>query len=286
MEQKKCEIQKLKSTLKCIEEELCKVRKQLEECIGECNRLKDIIKALEAEINCLKTKLAAEKSRSKCLEEKLKLERQTFTEELKMKCRKLNELDIKYHEVCRKLNDEKCLTKLLTSSLQELKEECERRNCEMKTQILRLKEENCALANELCFLRKKVDDWQRENDCGLMKINEQRFKLIQKECKLNEMNLCSEKCEPEANCCSIKKCQNPPQNACTALKCSTTGVCCCYGARNTKVSFQKCETEQCGETKNSNCNFNTDLTKFKCELENLKNDVNIIRDCNRTQCLN
>lgn len=291
MEQKKCEIQKLKSSLICLEDELCKVRKQLEECIGECNRLKEIIKALEAEINCLKTKLADEINRTKCLEEKLKSERQTFTEQIKIKCHKLNELDIKYHEICRKLIDEKCTTKLLTASLQELKEACERSNCEMKTQILRLKKENCALANELCYLRKKVDDWQRENNCCLLKVDEQRCRLKQKECKLNEMNVCYEKCEPEANCCSmkkcqypspnccsIKKCQNPSQNCCTAIKGPTIGVC-CDGAKNTNITFQKCEKEPCNLANNSSSNFIMDITKFKCELDNIKNDVERIREC-------
>lgn len=169
MEGKDSEIKKLNAHLRCNEEELSKVRRQFDECTKECNRISEKNRMLEMDLKCTKAKLADEKLCTQRMEENFKLEREMLSEELKIKCKKLSDMEAQYEEANRKVNEGKCKIKLLTNSLQELKDISERNQCELKRQVQKLKEENISKDDDICHLKKKIKELQMElygNKCS------------------------------------------------------------------------------------------------------------------------
>lgn len=176
LEKRNCDNKELKSRLKCYEEEICKVRNRLDECLIECNELNDLKGILEEDLMCTKIKLTEEKLRVSCLEEKLKIEAKNFND-LKNKCKKLSELEERCNEFVFKLNNEKLTVKILKTTLEELKEVSENNYCKMKCQIQLLKGENCELEDELCKTRKKNKYLQQDNEINQIQINSKKKKF-------------------------------------------------------------------------------------------------------------
>lgn len=167
-------MQKIKINLRSTEEELCKLREKLDKCVKERNRLNEIKGTLEMDLMDTKSKLADEKLCTCRMKEKFKLELETLSNELKIKCRKLSDMHVQYDEVNSKINDGKCKMKSLTASLNELKEVSEKTQCEMKNQIQKLKEESCLKDDDICRLKKKVKELGIEyygNNCTETHVN-------------------------------------------------------------------------------------------------------------------
>lgn len=178
-EERNYDNKELKSRLLCYEEELCRARKKLDECLIKYNELCDAKGILEIDLKCTKTKLADEKIRALCLEEKLKLEGGNSTD-FKSKCRQLNELEERCNELVCKLNNEKYTVKILTTTLKELKEASENSYCKMKCQIQMLKKENSELEDELGNTRKKIKYLRRDYESSPLQINARKMKFAKK----------------------------------------------------------------------------------------------------------
>lgn len=162
MEERKCENKQLNRKLKCVEEEICKVRKELDECERERNQLIDANEKFEVELKCTKSKLVEVECNAMRTEETLKT--------------KLYEMEKLYEGVNCKMTNGKQKIKILTTSLKELKEASEKNHCEMKNQINKLKEDNCCKVDEICNLKQKINDLQGENEYNVMDMFGQKNK--------------------------------------------------------------------------------------------------------------
>jgi len=94
------------------------------------------------------------------MEEKFKLERETLSNEVKIKCRKLSDVEAQNDEANCKINDGKGKIKLLTTMLKQLKDASDKSCSETKKQIQTLKEENCSKDDEISRLKKQVKELQ------------------------------------------------------------------------------------------------------------------------------
>lgn len=163
MEGKHCEIKQLNVHLKFNEEEVGKLRGQLDGCAEECNRTKETNRTLEMDLMDTKSKLADEKSCTSRTEEKFRLERETLSNALKIQCRKLSDTAAHHDEANCKLNDCKGKLKLLTTTLKQLNGANDKSCCEIKKQVQALNEENVSNADEIRRLKKQVKKLQ--SDC-------------------------------------------------------------------------------------------------------------------------
>jgi len=163
LEETHYEIKKLNVHLKFNEEEICKVRGQLDECAEECNRIKETNRTLEMDLKCTKSKLADEKLCTSRMEEKFKIEREILSNEVKIKCMKLSDAEAQNDEANCKIIDGKSKIKSLTTTLKQLKDASDKSCCELKKQIQTLNEENCSKDDEISRLKKQVKKLQ--SDC-------------------------------------------------------------------------------------------------------------------------
>lgn len=230
MEEKNDMVNKLKTNLKCNEQELCKVRKELEERQTECNKLNEMNEVLMTELNCTKKSLCDAKLSATRMEERFIQERDNLTNELKTSCKKINDLEMRYDDAMCKLNEERCKSKKFASKLIELNKVSAKNHIEMKNKIQKLQDEISAKNNELCSLNKKVNELQQENDSKCTEINGLKTKVYERECQLKQMCLLSEKIEQiksyaEACCCPKKKCE-PSPCSCPKKKCEPASPCC------------------------------------------------------------
>jgi len=248
-------VNKLKTNLKCNEQELCKVCKQLEECKNERSKLIETNGMLNMDLQCTKKSLCDTKLSIMRLEERCRQEREHLSNELKISCKKFNDLELQYDEATCKLSEERCKSKKLALKLIEVNKVTIKKYLEMKNKIQKLQEEICAKNNELSCLKDKNTQLQQENECKCTEISTLKNKLYERECQLKQMCLLSEKieqikCNVEA-CCCPKKCGTNP---CCPKKKSETPTCGC--------PVKKCETEPCCPTKK--CETNPCPPK-KCE---------------------
>lgn len=266
-------MKKLKSALKCNEEELCRVQKQLEECKYECSRLNEANATLVNELKCTKTKLCEAKLCASRAEDNFKLERESAANELKVKCKKINCLQVQVDEADCTIKEDKCKIKKLVSTLIELKEVSLKNHNEMKCQITKLKEEVCAKEEDICRWRNKVKQLQRENEFNCMEINVQKNKLYEKECQLKQMKLLSEKiCRLKQQldncCCSDNNFDTQTSNMSMSTH-SMANLCC-----------NPCKKKKCPPKCNvSKDKIEADLRKFQCELDNLQKQVSKMSRC-------
>lgn len=229
MEGKSCIVNKLKNNLKCNEQELIKVRKDLEWCKNDCNGLKERNGALNEDLKCIEKSLCDTKLSATRMEEKFMQERENLSNELKKSCKKFNDLELIYDEVNSKLKDKECKSKKLVSKLIELNKVSAKNHLEMKNRIQKLQEEICAINNDLCSSKKNVTELQQENESKCTEISELKNKISERECQLKQMfllietveqikstNHCPKKCETSP-CCPKKKCETTP--CCPKKKC-------------------------------------------------------------------
>jgi len=157
------DIKKLKKKQNCIQEEILKLSEQFDECIKEHTRLSEVNRTLELDLRCTKSKIVDEKFRACRLEKKFKFEQEMLSTELKIKCKKLNDTEMQYDETNVVIDDGKCKIKYLTMSLKELKEMNEKCNDELKIQIQKLEGKNRSKNDNMCRLKKKIEELQRES---------------------------------------------------------------------------------------------------------------------------
>ncbi|XP_025198175.1 putative leucine-rich repeat-containing protein DDB_G0290503 [Melanaphis sacchari] len=285
LEEKNQMVNKLKKNLKCNEQELCKVRKEFEECKNECNKLNETNRMLNMDLKCTKKSLYDTKLSANRMEERFRQEREHLSNELKISCKKFNDLEIRYDEAMCKLNEERCKSKKFASKLIEVNKVTVKNYLEMKNRIQKLQEEICAKNNDLGSLKEKNLQLQQENESKCTETSTLKNKLYERECQLKQMCLLSEKieqikCNIEAYCCP-KKCGNNPC-CCPKKKCETTSSCptkkcetdpCCPIKKceiTPSCPTEKCETNPCCPTKKceNSCrtaNSTTDM-KFTCGL--------------------
>lgn len=257
--------------MKCVQEEICKLNKQLDECVKERNQLNEMIGSLTIDLKCMTSKVAEVECNMACMEEKCNLERESLKNAL---C----EVEKRYEEANHKITEAKHKIKILTTSLKELKEASEKSHCEMKNEIKKLKEESCIKDEEICCLKQKINDLLRENELKVMEINAQKIKLSEKECQLHECKLLLETnviCPTKPKCNSCCYSEIPISNTCggsTSID-STSDICCSL-SKHIKSLSQKSASK--GNGSNNSC-VTTDLKKLQCEIESLKTDVSLIK---------
>jgi len=137
----------LKTNLRCNEQELCKVSKELEERKTECNKLNEMNEVLNTELNCTKKSLCNTKLSATRMEEKFIQERDNLTNELKTSCKKINDLEMRYDDTMCKLNEERSKSKKFASKLIELIKVSAKNHLEMKNRIQKLQDEISAKNN-------------------------------------------------------------------------------------------------------------------------------------------
>lgn len=272
MEEKKCENEKLTTKVKCTEEEICTVRKELNECVRERNQLTDAITLMAMDLKCVTSKLSETESHMADMEEKYTLERDTLKNTL-------DEVEKQYEEANCKIIDGKHKIKILTTSLKELKEASEKSHCEMKIQIKKLKDDICLKDDDISNLKQKINELNRENEFNVMEINELKNKLCDKESLLNEFKLLMEgnniegppiKTKCNSCCCS----EILTSNICGSNSLDSASDTCCSITKHIKALSQKYASK--GSKYNNVC-VTTDLKNLQCDIENLKSDVSKIK---------
>lgn len=133
----------MKGNLKSNEEELNQKVKQIDDCTKECNQLKEMNELLELKLKCTKSKFDDTKLNKTCAEEKWKIERETLNSELGMKCKLLNEMEIKIY-------DDESKIKKLVEVLTILREQSSKNYNELNNRINKLKKEICAKKKDSC----------------------------------------------------------------------------------------------------------------------------------------
>lgn len=267
----------MKANLKCTEEELCRIKKQLDDCKYEYSRLNEANETLMNELKSTKTKLCEAKLCATRAKDNLKLERESLSNELKLKCKKINCLQAQNDEANCIIKEDKCKIKKLVSTLIELKEASLKNHNETKCQIIKLKEEVCAKEDDICRWRNKMKQLQNENDFHCMEINVQKKKLYEKECQLKEMKLLSDKIcrmkqQLEICCCSENNIDTQSSNmSVMSIHSMSTHSCCSPYKKITCPP--KCNVSNRDK-------IEAELRKFQCELNNLQKQV-----CKMSRCI-
>lgn len=213
-------VQKLRANLKSIEEEICDKRKKFEELTKTSNCLNEVNKSLEADLRCTKEKLHDVQLNVKCTKEKWRLDRDTLCDQLKIKCKQIDNLEIRNNEINCKIEKSTNTNKTLVKTLTELKEASLRKYNEIKKVVQKLKEENCTKEAELSRLKHNSQQLKRDNEFIVMEMKAQQKYL--KKCALlsNEIDNIKQKVEcsydsekPSINMCDTK---NDSENTCVA----------------------------------------------------------------------
>lgn len=250
MDDTNCMAVQLKMNLKSNEDELCDVRRQLEYRIKECDRLNEMNEILDKDFKCIKMKLAEVKECAAQVEENLTLERETLSNELKIKDKILSEIEVQYDKAKCEINGEKHKVKQLTEKLAKVFKDKGYNQIELKNEMMMLKKENCSKEDDIRNLKKKIEKLQQKNKCNVMEINSQKIQLEERECQLNlkQITLMSERIEAE----------------------NQTPICC------TELKSESIIDKYIPNTSITNTiSGKTELNNLNCELENFKKDLGI-----------
>lgn len=156
-------IKKLKTDLKCKDEELCKVSKI-------CN---DALNQIVIDFKHLKTELSDTKSHTSQVEKKLKIEREVISNKLMTVCNKLQETKCAFDEAKCLINDDVSKIKSAITKISKLTEGEENKQQNLEKQVQQLKEESCIKDEALCRMNKKIKDLQLNNEYYKTKFNKQ-----------------------------------------------------------------------------------------------------------------
>lgn len=208
----------MKANQKSIEEEICGKRKKFEELVKTNNCLNDANKSLEADLRCIKEKLLDVQSSTKCAKEKWSLDRDTLSDQIKIKCKQIDNLEILYNEANCKIEKYKYINKTLVKKLTELKEASLRKHNEIKKVVHKLKEENCTKETELYRLNHNSQQLKRDNEFIVMEMKAQQKYL--KKCALLSNEIDNIKLKVECSYDSEKS----PDNMC-ASNCDSANTC-------------------------------------------------------------
>lgn len=272
MDETVCLVGKLRANLISYEEECCEKRKKLDDCAQGHNKLKKANCTFEMELNCVKENLHNSKLCASRAEEKWNLERETLSNELNTKCKKLHDLEMQYNEANTTINENACKIKTLETTLKDVKEVSLKKHDELKYLVQKLKEFSTKETN-LCKLKNDNNQLKQENELIVMEINSLKNKLKEKECQLNELQLLLKKTEQikQKSCntsCSLKK---PLINTCSVTSMESTSDACCSSSKLMQSITQKYKQKP----NKKNCN-KMDLNNVQFELDNFKNDVDQI----------
>lgn len=218
------------------------------------------------------------------MEENIKNDRETYACELKNKCKKLEE------EICKNKN--------LTSALKELNKTNEKNACDLYNCLLESKTERCAKESIICELENKVKELEQhtalkdietrynQNNCQSqqMKVFSEKLCKFKQKCASSQ---CQEKkaqkpacCNVKTDCCSPPKCccstptnccENSKKTCCTKTCCTKT---CCINTNTTQNCEPKCPPK-C--EKSCNSSNKTDSNDLVCKLNSLKKDIEVLR---------
>lgn len=251
------------------EEEICEKRRKIEECMKTCSILNDTIRSITLSLKCTTEKLDNLKLSATRAEEKSILERDRMSNEIKMKCKKLNHLEIRYNEANSQINNYKCKFKTLMTTLVALKEASLKKYGEIRYVVHKLEEDNTKLETELCQLKNKGKQSQREYESIVTVVNNQKKIIHVQECRLKKFVILSKKMEQmklKYSRISEKCCSNTPYSQVNP----TTDECCGL-SDNVKPTAQIYKPTNCVTDRND---VKMEKQSVLLKLDRLKNDVN------------
>lgn len=212
MEETNCIVRKLKTNLKSIEEEICEKRKRIEEFTKTCNCLNDTNRLLEVDLKCTKAKLDDAKTSVKCVEEKCKLNMGTLADQLNMKCKQLDDLEIRYNEATSKLDMNNSKMNTLMMTLSALKTASLKKYNKMVNVIQNQKEDNSAKEAELCRLKNNNKLLRRDNEFIVMEKKQEKENQLKKYASISKeieqiklkLSCCQASEKPQTDICVSK----------------------------------------------------------------------------------
>lgn len=155
-------IENLQARLKCKEEDLCDLHRQLDEANGR----------LEEELKCAKMRVSDTKQTAK----KYKTERDLLCEKLKAVHERMRETKTAYSEVKDMLNNDMFEIKDKVSLIGKL--------ADREDEVRKLREENRVKDGELCRLNRTVEELRRTNEHDLSKMKRQHRESQDFKCKI------------------------------------------------------------------------------------------------------
>lgn len=266
MKETNCLVRKLKSKLKFNEEEICDKRQKVEECTKTCSLLNDANRSVAMDLKCTQGKLDNLKLSVTRTEEKFKLERDRMSNDFMMKCKTLNDLEVRYNEANSNIDNYKCKINTLMTTLMALKDASLTKYNDIRNVVKKLIEENNKRETKLSLLKNKINQLQWENESIIMTMDTQKKKLQEQECRLKKFAILSKKMDQMKlkwkNCLNVH-CGNQIN--------FTTDVC-CVSSENIKSTAQIYKPTNC-VTNNNNVAMKPQNALLK-QLDKLQNDVN------------
>lgn len=199
MDEKNDTIKKLNTDLKSKEDELCNAQKKLKYV---CNRLR-------LEFKCQQTELLNPDSPDEQMEKKVNFEQGALPLKFKIVCEKLCETKTALDEAKDIIQNDVCSIKNRVMAIEKLSVGEENKQYKvLELQARQLKETNCLKDEELRRMNKKFKELERENECNILKINEQKAKLQESKWIIESIQLLETKSElpnQENNYFSLQK---------------------------------------------------------------------------------
>lgn len=182
-----CVLERLRTTLKCTDEQYCNLQCEYNACKSKRDRLKDTCKNLDIELECKKSDVMSAKLKVKQMEDRLTLENDTLSNELEIIYQKLRVMEIEYNDANRTIIYNKCNIKNLEMLIVMLRETSEKTRCELNLKIQKFKKELCAkIEYEIC-MKKQIAELQRQNGCLEIDIRSLKKQNHENECLLEKM---------------------------------------------------------------------------------------------------
>lgn len=272
MEQTNCLVRKLKGNLESNEEDICVKQQEIDECMKTCSTLNDTIRSITLSLKCTTEKLENLKLSATRAEEKFMLERDGMSKDIKLKCQRLNQLELRNNEAYIQINNYKSKFNTLMTTLVALKEASLKKYGEIRCVVHKLEEDNTKLEKELCQLKNKGKQSQRDYESMVTVVNKQKKIIHVQECRLKKFEVLSKKMEQmklKWKCSQIpEKCnENIPHNQ---VNC-TTDECCGLSDNHIKSTHQIYEPTNCVTNRND---VKMEKQSVLLKLDRLKNDVN------------
>ncbi|VVC25672.1 Hypothetical protein CINCED_3A004195 [Cinara cedri] len=266
LEETNCLIRKLKAKLKIKEEEICDKRQKVEECTKTCSLLNDANRSVAMDLKCIQEKLDNLKLSVTRTEEKFKLERDRLSNDFMMKCKALNDLEVRYNEANSNIDSYKCKIKTLMTTLMALKDASLTKYNEIRNVVKKLIEENNKKETKLSVLKNKNNQLQWENESIVTTIDTQKKKLQEQECRLKKYAILSKKMDQM----KLKR-KNSSNVRCGDQINFKTDVC-CVSSEKIKSMAPICKPKNC-VTNNNNVSMKPQNALLE-QLDKLQNDVN------------
>lgn len=255
------------------EEELCKLRVQLDEQKKENDRLNEDNCKLEENLERTQRELNVQKVNVENMEEIIMNKERTISNELRKmeeKCKEFNDIQTAYKETKFQLDVEKERIKDLVSTLIDKNESSENNYCVVNVQKPQFQaEDNTNEDYVTCQLEKVL---RPKSGIQCLEITDN-----QTNCRLERIRLFSEKlCEFKQKCEAVIQSEKEIEKHCNMNICCNTRTDCDRSCANTNAIVRNCNRES-ESNDNGDC-YATKLKQLVCELENFKSEANLIHN--------